>query len=66
MEKAEIKPAVVQVEAHPYYPQAELKSYLDTFGAKIMAWYPLGHGDMATWQENACVWMWAAAPSNTR
>ena len=47
MEKAEIKPAVVQVEAHPYYPQAELKSYLDTFGAKIMAWYPLGHGDMA-------------------
>ena len=63
MEKAEIKPAVVQVEAHPYYPQAELKSYLDTFAQR--SW----HGilwDMATWQENACVWMWAAAPSNTR
>jgi diketogulonate reductase-like aldo/keto reductase len=41
----EIKPAVIQVEAHPYYPQTELKAYLDGFGAKIMAWYPLGHGD---------------------
>jgi diketogulonate reductase-like aldo/keto reductase len=41
----EIKPAVIQVEAHPYYPQTELKAYLEGFGAKIMAWYPLGHGD---------------------
>jgi diketogulonate reductase-like aldo/keto reductase len=41
----EIKPAFLQVEAHPYYPQNELKAYLDTFGAKVMAWYPLGHGD---------------------
>jgi diketogulonate reductase-like aldo/keto reductase len=45
MAATEIKPAVVQVETHPYYPQAELKAYLDGFGAKIMAWYPLGHGD---------------------
>ena len=51
VEKAEIRPAVVQVEAHPYYPQAELKSYLDTFGAKIMAWYPLGHGDKTLLEE---------------
>jgi diketogulonate reductase-like aldo/keto reductase len=42
---AEIKPAFLQVEAHPYYPQNELKAYLDSFGAKVMAWYPLGHGD---------------------
>lgn len=41
----EIKPVFLQVEAHPYYPQNELKAYLDTFGAKVMAWYPLGHGD---------------------
>lgn len=45
VETCEIKPAVIQVEAHPYYPQTELKSYLDTFGAHIMAWYSLGHGD---------------------
>ncbi len=42
---SEIKPAMLQVEAHPYYPQTELKEYLQTFGARIMAWYPLGHGD---------------------
>ena len=41
----EIKPAVIQVEAHPYYPQTELKDYLRTIGAVVMAWYPLGHGD---------------------
>lgn len=52
VEKCEIKPAVVQVEAHPYYPQEELKKYLDTFGAKVMAWYPLGHGDKALLEEN--------------
>jgi diketogulonate reductase-like aldo/keto reductase len=51
VETCEIKPAVIQVEAHPYYPQDELKSYLDTFGAKIMAWYPLGHGDHALQEE---------------
>jgi diketogulonate reductase-like aldo/keto reductase len=41
----EIRPAVIQVEAHPYYPQTELKDYLKTIGAVVMAWYPLGHGD---------------------
>lgn len=45
VDATEIKPAVIQVEAHPYYPETELKEYLNTFGAVIMAWYPLGHGD---------------------
>lgn len=40
-----INPAVLQVETHPYYDQAELKKYLEPMGTKIMAWYPLGHGD---------------------
>jgi diketogulonate reductase-like aldo/keto reductase len=47
----EIKPAFLQVEAHPYYPQTELKAYLEGFGAKVMAWYPLGHGDKALLEE---------------
>jgi diketogulonate reductase-like aldo/keto reductase len=51
VDAAEIKPAVLQLEAHPYYPQTEMKRYLDTFGAVIMAWYPLGHGDAALLQE---------------
>ena len=45
IETAEIKPQMVQVEAHPYYPQDELKKVLDKNGMGLMAWYPLGHGD---------------------
>ena len=43
----EIKPQVVQVEAHPYFPQNELKKILAQTGMGLMAWYPLGHGDKA-------------------
>ena len=43
----EIKPQIVQVEAHPYFPQAELKKVLAQTGMGLMAWYPLGHGDKA-------------------
>ena len=45
LEIAEIKPQIVQVEAHPYYPQNELKKLLRDTGMGMMAWYPLGHGD---------------------
>ena len=41
----EIKPQMVQVEAHPYFPQTELKKMLAETGMGLMAWYPLGHGD---------------------
>lgn len=41
----EIKPDVVQVEAHPYFPQTELKKILNKYNMGIMAWSPLGHGD---------------------
>lgn len=45
IETMEIKPQVVQVEAHPYFPQTELKKILAETGMGLMAWYPLGHGD---------------------
>ncbi len=48
---AEIKPQTVQVEAHPYYPQTELKKLLKKYGIGLMAWYPLGHGDKALIEE---------------
>ena len=41
----EIKPQLVQVEAHPYYPQTELKKLLAQTGMGLMAWSPIGHGD---------------------
>lgn len=45
MEWAEIKPQVIQDEAHPYYPQTELKIILREAGLALMAWAPLGQGD---------------------
>jgi diketogulonate reductase-like aldo/keto reductase len=45
IDTAEVKPQMVQVEAHPYYPQTELKKLLKETGMGLMAWYPLGHGD---------------------
>ncbi len=42
LNNAEIKPAVTQVETHPYYPQTEMKEKLNEYGTKIQAWYPLG------------------------
>ena len=47
IDHCEIMPQMVQVEAHPYYPQGELKKFLAERGMVLMAWYPLGHGDKA-------------------
>ncbi len=43
--KWEIAPQFIQVEAHPYFTQKELRKTLDEYGIKLMSWYPLGHGD---------------------
>ena len=45
IETSEIRPQMVQVEAHPYFPQTELKKILKENDMGLMAWYPLGHGD---------------------
>ncbi|NUT78491.1 aldo/keto reductase [Pseudomonas sp. C1C7] len=41
---ARIKPAVVQVEAHPYLPQWELLEFCQQHGIVFQAYAPLGHG----------------------
>ena len=43
--KWEIIPQFIQVEAHPYFTQTELRKTLDKYGIILMSWYPLGHGD---------------------
>ena len=43
--KWEIAPQFIQVEAHPYFTQQELRRTLDQYGIRLMSWYPLGHGD---------------------
>lgn len=43
-EAARIKPAVVQVEAHPYLPETELLEFCKEKGITFLAFAPLGHG----------------------
>ena len=49
--KWEIAPQFIQVEAHPYFTQKELRKMLDQYRIKLMSWYPLGHGDKSLLQE---------------
>ena len=43
-ESARIKPAVVQVESHPYLPETELLEFCNENGVVFLAFAPLGHG----------------------
>ena len=43
-ESARIKPAVVQVESHPYLPETELLEFCKEKGIVLLAFAPLGHG----------------------
>lgn len=45
LNEAEIKPQVPQTEAHPYFTQDEVRAQLKEVKTRLMAWYPLGHGD---------------------
>ena len=49
--KWEIVPQFMQVEAHPYFAQDELRKTLDKYGIRLMSWYPLGHGDKSLIEE---------------
>ena len=49
--KWETIPQFIQVEAHPYFTQKDLRVTLDKYGIKLMSWYPLGHGDKSLIQE---------------
>ena len=39
---AQIVPAVVQNENHPYYQNTELQAYVAQFGTVVESWYPFG------------------------
>jgi alcohol dehydrogenase (NADP+) len=43
-ESARIKPAVVQVESHPYLPETDLLDFCKEKGVVFLAFAPLGHG----------------------
>ena len=43
-DQARIKPAVVQIESHPYLPETEVLNFCNTNGLVMLAFAPLGHG----------------------
>jgi len=43
-ESAKIKPAVIEVESHPYLPETELLEFCKERGIIFLAFAPLGHG----------------------
>lgn len=47
--ECEIKPHVIQLEAHPYFTDSETLAMLPDI--RLMAWYPLGHGDKGLLEE---------------
>ena len=42
LEEYDIKPQVIQVECHPFFPQDELRKVTEKEDIRIMSWYPLG------------------------
>lgn len=51
MSMCTVKPAVLQIELHPYHQERKLKALLRNNGIVPQAWYPLGHGDRALLEE---------------
>lgn len=51
LSNCEIKPQVMQAEAHPYFTQPELMPLLKKHSIVLMSWYPLGHGDKSLLNE---------------
>lgn len=43
IDNCRIKPAVLQIEVHPYNNQSKIKSYCDTVGIKVTAYSPFGN-----------------------
>jgi alcohol dehydrogenase (NADP+) len=64
-ESARIKPAVVQVESHPYLPETELLAFCKEKGIVLLAFAPLGHGMKPGLLENPVITAIAARVRKT-
>jgi alcohol dehydrogenase (NADP+) len=64
-ESARIKPAVIQVESHPYLPETELLEFCKQNGIVFLAFAPLGHGARPGPLEDPVVSRIAARIGNT-
>jgi diketogulonate reductase-like aldo/keto reductase len=52
---ARIKPAIVQVESHPYLPEWELLSFCQEQGIVLLAFAPLGHASTPSLLEDPVI-----------
>jgi diketogulonate reductase-like aldo/keto reductase len=52
---ARIRPAVVQVESHPYLPEWELLSFCQEHGIVLLAFAPLGHSSVPNLLEDPII-----------
>lgn len=62
---ARIKPAIVQVESHPYLPEWELLSYCQENGIVLLAFAPLGHSSTPNMLEDPVITSIAASQHMT-
>ena len=51
LDVCEIRPMVMQVEGHPYYPAEAVREYCAKEDIRIQTWFPLGHGHQGLMQE---------------
>jgi len=51
MDICTIKPAVLQLEGHPYWNQHKLKERNKLTETLMQAWFPIGHGDKKLFEE---------------
>ena len=51
MDICTIKPAILQIEGHPYFNQKNLKERSEKTGTLIETWFPVGHGDKKMYEE---------------
>ena len=45
VEDMEIKPQIMQIEAHPFAQRLETRALAEKYNIQVECWYPLGHAD---------------------
>lgn len=51
LDQCEVKPTLMQVECHPYYPAEAVKAFCNEHEIVLQSWFPLGHGDQGLLNE---------------
>lgn len=46
LDQCEVRPVLMQVECHPYYPAEHIRNFCREQGIVLQSWYPLGHGSL--------------------